>query len=100
MAQADLSAKSGVSKDTISKIETGKRERVGPRVAVGLAAAFGISPADLELEVLGVGQPAGFSSVDLAEDYEGEYPQNTSASAVEHPVQYTSLQACPGLAVW
>ncbi len=47
MSQADLARKSGVSRETISRIETGSHEDPRPATLRDLAGALGVQPLDL-----------------------------------------------------
>ncbi len=47
MSQADLARKSGVSRETISRIETGSHEDPRPATLRDLAGALGVRPLDL-----------------------------------------------------
>lgn len=50
MQQKDLAAKVGLSKDTISKIETGKQENVGLKYLSAMCRELNISIEELFLE--------------------------------------------------
>ncbi|MBA7469716.1 hypothetical protein ES707_04989 [subsurface metagenome] len=50
MQQKDLAAKIGLSKDTISKIETGKQENVGLKYLSAMCRELNISIEELFLE--------------------------------------------------
>ncbi|GAI83231.1 unnamed protein product, partial [marine sediment metagenome] len=50
MLQKDLAAKVGLSKDTISKIETGKQHNIGMKFLVSICRELNISIEELFLE--------------------------------------------------